>query len=144
MADDQPTRAVRFWDCGEDNELLSHTEISEAVEAWADSIHPAPLPETVTVYGFAPMELPSASSLATDVLDHILESLDEELADPDGNGTKPTEAMRDAALVFAEAIRAEYEPWFCERVTKVVVRVADHVPAAWMQPASSSPANKEG
>lgn len=126
MSDATAVREVKFWTCYPDAEHISHHSVKDAVETWADNQHPDPLPEMVMVHGYAPLELPSAASLARDALDRILESLDEEYADPDDSTTKPTAAMRAAALQFAETIRAEYDSWMCEEVTHETVRVADY------------------
>jgi hypothetical protein len=61
-----------------------------------------------------------ASMIATDALDHVLETLDEEHADPDGDATKPTQAMKDAAAAFAKVVCDEYVPWACEPTGEVI------------------------
>ncbi len=125
-------RAVEYWDCNDSEELLSHTDIGDAVVAWADALD-GPLPESVTVYGFARRPLPSAEPLAIDILTRVLEELDNDLGDPDATEiTRDTQPMREAAFALAAAIRADYEVWQCERVTKCDVLVAEHVPAEWL------------
>lgn len=118
-------REAQFWSCREDDEYLSHETIEEAVEAWADDLHPGPLPETVTVYGFARMELPTTERLASEALARLLEWMDEEYGDPHG-ATEPTPTMEAAAFAFAQTFRAEYVPWACEQVERRTVRVADY------------------
>jgi hypothetical protein len=66
------------------------------------------------------MELPSAVCIAQRALYEILEWLDEEHSDPDGSETTPNDAMRAAALAFAEAIRANYVSWQCEPTRETV------------------------
>lgn len=134
----QDASAAEFWDCSDECERLIHTEISEAVEDWADGVHPDPLPETVEVYGFAALLLPPVERMASELLANLLERLDEDYGDPEDT-TAPTQAMQDAALAFATVVRAEYDVWRCDIVTREVVRVADHVPAEWMQPAPETP-----
>lgn len=63
---------------------------------------------------FRPMELPSLDRMADHILDNLMEWLDEEHADPDGDPTDPTPAMRKAALVCAKAVRKGYISWSCE------------------------------
>lgn len=130
MADE---REIVCWDCNPDREQLSYSDIQEAVVAWADEIE-GPLPATVTVYGWARMELPPAASIARDLLEWIYERTDEELGNPDGGSSSdPTpDALKAAALQFASTFRDEYEPWMCETVEQRVVRVADYVPASWL------------
>jgi hypothetical protein len=124
---------VDFWDCDAGCERLSWTTITEAVEAWADDQHPTPLPETVTVYGFARLEAGPdyADGVARRALETVMEALDEDFGDPD-EATEPTDAMRAAARQFVDAVISEYAVWRCDEVTSVTVRVADHVPADWM------------
>ena len=59
-------------------------------------------------------------ALADQALENALETLDEELSDPEGDATEPTEAMRAAALEFARVVCAEYVPWACERTGEVM------------------------
>jgi hypothetical protein len=134
-------REVVFWDCRDDREQLIHDSIGEAVYAWADE-RDGPLPETVTVYGFARMELPSEERIAETVLEHLIERIDEDYGNPD-DWAKPTEAMLTAAREFARVFRAEYECWACEEVTRQTVRVADHVSAEWLDRARLTPSVTE-
>lgn len=129
---------VELWDCNEDCETLRYDNITEAVECWADDIHPDPLPEMVTVYGFNHLSLPSVERLAGDILESVVESLDGDYGS-DEEATEHTPAMKAAALAFATVMRAEYTVWRCEQVAKEDVRVADHVPAEWLTPAEAKP-----
>ena len=61
-----------------------------------------------------------AKRLAYLALDEMLEALDEEHMDPDGNPTEPTESMKAAARVFAQAVVAEYVSWNCEPTGNVI------------------------
>jgi hypothetical protein len=61
----------------------------------------------------------------------MLEDLDEEFGDPDGDssGTQPTEAMKAAEKIFVEAVLAEYTNHWCEDVYHEEVNVAEWVKA---------------
>jgi len=74
----------------------------------------------VKVLEYAPMKLPDAERIAADVLEHTLETLDEEYGDPDGGPTEPTEAVKAAALAFARAVVADYSVWAHEPTGKVI------------------------
>lgn len=50
----------------------------------------------------------------------MLDDLDETCGDNDGTPTEPTEAMREAAKTFVEAVCREYVPWACERTGEVI------------------------
>lgn len=121
--------AAEFWDCSRDGEQLTWTTIAEAVADHVDNIvWPDPLPETVTVYGFATMGLPSADRIASSVLDELTGWLDDKYGDQiDGDPTEIPPELRAAALVFAEAVRAHYPVWSCEQVAQREVRVSDYV-----------------
>lgn len=58
--------------------------------------------------------------LADIVLADLLERLDEDNSDPDGDGTEPTATMRQAARQFVSAVLAEYVPWACEPTGEVI------------------------
>lgn len=64
-----------------------------------------------------------AAAIADNALERVLEALDLELGDPDGEATEPTEAMRLAAREFARTVCMEYVSWTCE-ATGEVVKVA--------------------
>lgn len=122
----QVSEKVKFWTCDDSAELLTATEIEEAVANWADD-RDDPLPETVIVYGFAPNELPEAGWIADRVLGDLMELLDEEYGNQvDGTPTEVTPTLRTAALAFAEVVRREYSVWTCSIVTEETVRVADY------------------
>jgi hypothetical protein len=90
--------------------IEDHCEkVGESFEVIAERV-----PWPVGVRVFKRMGIPSADHLAKRVLGDTLETLDEEHSDPDGDPTEPTQAMRDAALVFAKAIASEYVPWACQ------------------------------
>ena len=48
------------------------------------------------------------------VLERILENLDDDHADPDGDYTKPTEKMKIAVEKLIEVIKSEYRSFMCE------------------------------
>ena len=48
-------------------------------------------------------------------LDHVLEYLDGEYGDIDGDFTTPSKSMKKAADKFIQTIIDEYEVWGCER-----------------------------
>lgn len=109
----------KFWGA-HDDERLVYTSADDAIEAILDALEPAEFDEIgeVTVYGFQPMK--PSPSLGWDPLDILLEQLDEQHGDPEGDGTRPTEAMRAAEKVFIDAVLAEYESWACEPSGEIV------------------------
>ena len=119
----------KFWTCNEHAELLRHVDYEEAVQEWVEDLWPEELPETLVVYGFAPIDLSGVDVDAERVLEHLLESMDEEYGDPDGSYTIATESMKAAAEVFVETIYAEYDTWACVKVCEKTVRVADIITA---------------
>ena len=116
-----------FWTC-RDAEQLNCTEIDEAVEEHLEMVtyqrDPADWPATVTARGF---KRGVVTYDGETVLERMLEHLDEEYGDPDGDPTKPTDAMLKAAEVFVAAVLAEYEPWACEECETVTVNVREWV-----------------
>jgi hypothetical protein len=123
-ADPDAKREIVYWDCDDGAESLTWTDPDEAVERYLDDIHPE-LPEALTVHGYARM---AVSADGADPLDRVLEHIDEEHGDPDGDPTTPTPAMRAAEATFLAAVIAEYESWACETVTHQEIDVR-----AWLQ-----------
>lgn len=125
------TRDPKFWTCDPKAETFTSTTIREAVAeelAKWDWDQMRGRPETVTVYGYAPMTMPLSEVewRCEGALDIILEGLDEDYADPNWDESSvATQHMRDAAKNLAAAIHADYVPWACERVEELVVNVAE-------------------
>ena len=111
-----------FWGQA-DEERLSYTDEHECIEGILDDIDD-PLPEKITICGFARMEV---ATLCLNPLENCLETLDEEYGDPDGEYSESTEAMKEAERVFLAAIKKEYTTWMCEEVCRKEIIVADWV-----------------
>lgn len=116
----EATREPVFFSCDPDQEHLRHTEPDEAIEAHLDDLEA--MPETVTVHGFArmPVKKERTERLAADHLELLLETLDEELGDPEFR-TKPTEVMTAHARRFVTSVVEEYEVWACEKISEETV-----------------------
>ena len=69
----------------------------------------------------------TASSIAALALEAALETLDKEYADPDGEATEPTKAMREAALAFGRVVAAGYVPWTAEPTGEVIEYTREQV-----------------
>jgi hypothetical protein len=75
----------------------------------------------IKVYVFKPMSIAkSEESLSRDIIQDVLERLDENLADPDGDCTEPTEDMKKASLELAKVIFKDYTTWACESTGEVL------------------------
>lgn len=110
-------RQAKYWSTREDDESLSDESIDDAVDYYVNQFAPEEkLPAEVVVYGFAQTK-PKLSG----VLEQALEWLDEEYANPEGESTQPTDAMREAERVFIAAVLKDYDCWACEVVDKVTV-----------------------
>lgn len=108
-----------FW--GDDGcEVLTHSDPDEAIEAYIDGFHPDPIATIgeITMYEYAPMKVSVSDCLSP--LELVLENLDEEYGDPDGDGYEVTDAMKAAEKAFLEIVAAEYRPWSCEQTGKSV------------------------
>ena len=122
----EPERKPELWEYDDSRELLRPFETpSEAITDWFDQfwgldpkidgkvIQTDRIPRKLKVFGYARM-VPDTGDI-TDLLDIALESLDEEFGDPD-DWFEPTDAMKEAELVFKRAILAEYKPFMMEVV----------------------------
>ena len=72
-----------------------------------------------------------APSLADRVIEDLLEVVDEEHSDPDGNPTEPTEGMKAAARAFVDAVLAEYVSWACEPTVETVEYTQEQARKIW-------------
>lgn len=111
-----------FWDTP-DRENLRYSTESDAIEGILDDLE-KPFPEIIEIAGFARM-VPSEGYFC--ILDDVLERLDEEFGDPDGDHFEPTPAMKEAEKAFVEVIRREYKPWMCEEVCRKTINVAEWI-----------------
>lgn len=119
-------RKAVYWGAP-DEERLIHDDMDEAIEAIFDE-WPDPLTGMVTVCGYARMEVSAHYLDAESILEDILERLDEEYGNPDGDRSEATPPMLDAAKALVAAIKAEYVPWACEEVERHEIDMA-----AWIR-----------
>ena len=92
----------------------------DAINDLIDNFNEGEEPETITIAGYAPMKV-----VMPNILEMLLENLDEELSDPDGDLTEPTEAMKEAEKVFLAVIENEYKPWAHEEVCRKEINVKE-------------------
>lgn len=115
----------------EDDEHLSMS-IKEVLDRVIDA-HRCPESETweraakrvewpVSIHEFKRMT-PShtAEDIAERCILDVMDTLDAEYGDPDGDATEPTEAVKASALAFGKAVLADYVSWACEKTGKVIV-----------------------
>lgn len=132
---DANDREPAYYDC-RDNEELTWADRDEAIEdhlSYLGVLHTGmteaevldALPETITVKGYARMVIPEGEirNRVDTVLDALIERLDEEHGNPDGDPCDVTEKMKEAALTFVKAVVAEYTVWGCEVVSEEEVDV---------------------
>jgi len=98
-----------FYTCTDDCPRLTSTEIHDAIENHLDGIPRDEWPETLRVYGWKRLKIETSGWTEQTVVDIVIEHLDEEYGDPDGDTTDTTEPMLAAARVFVAAIVAEYQ-----------------------------------
>lgn len=111
--------SVIAWD-GLDSECMNHEDMDNAIEEVLDDMEP--LPETIEVTAFR-RERIGRHWCGMKILDYILESLDEQFGDPDGERMTPTPAMFAAADALWATIEADFVPWACEAVETFEVDV---------------------
>jgi hypothetical protein len=109
-----------LFSCDASAETLTHSEPDEAIEEWADDVED--LTGTVTVYGYTRRVMDPTDPDPDMILERELERLDDEYGGGD-DPTEATDAMKQAAKVFAAVIRDEYRVWQCEPTHKAVVNV---------------------
>lgn len=120
-------REPDYWTCREGEEILACHTIEEAVDDYADHIHPEPMPEEIEVIGFATRE--ATDDWCGSPLDYVLENLDAEFGDPDGGPRGKTARMKVAEATFILAVLSEYSVWACEEVCRKTVKVSEYLDA---------------
>lgn len=123
MSKEQPT----YWGFNGDDRLTC-TTIDELVEKFYDEYEGNALPEEIEIVGFNRMIINDNNNIySKNVINGLLESLDEEYGNPDDDYTSPTPSMTEAAKEFVSKILVEYEPWACEEVCKLKVKILDYI-----------------
>ncbi len=118
-----------FWAVGEKEHLSAETA-DDAICEYVEFADESKLPDTVTAVQFQPMAVSTPDE--DDVLEYMLESLDQEYGDPDGDPYDPTPVMKIAAKDLCEIIQKEYVSWNCEPSgVEETVNVKDWIKARW-------------
>lgn len=65
-------------------------------------------------------EFTSGERLSAGPLDDLIQRIEEEYGDPEGDGDVVTDAMVKAERVFVAAVLAEYECWACDQTGEPV------------------------
>ena len=102
---------------------VTATTLTEAVEQILSEIIPEHFPDTIRVTTF---KRPTIRPQMFNPLEHLLEQLDEEYADPEDTAETPaTPRMKEAEQAFLQAVLREYVPWKLEPDHTVVVDVGE-------------------
>jgi hypothetical protein len=108
---------AKYWG-SEDEERFTHTDPEDAIEGLLDSRHPHPITEErLTIVGVSPRSVAGQADQRW-ILEEVLERLDEDFGDWEGESTEPTDEMKAAAKVFAEAIEKAYTPFQCDETAR--------------------------
>lgn len=121
---------AKFWEIdGFDDEVLIHDDPEDAIQDYFDDLSDydlSEIPDELVVVGYAPMKI--TEIMIGDPLNRILEDLDSEYGDPNGNHMEPSERLLALEREFVKAIIEEYVPWACERTgEKVVINMREWV-----------------
>ena len=104
----------------QDQERLD-TSLEDAIERLLEDSDPADIDWPVKVFEHRRIDVTRYDlRLAKQALEEMLETLDEEHSDPEGDYTRPTPTMQAAALAFAQAVTREYVSWACEPTGNVI------------------------
>ena len=128
----QTKAKIALWTTDPHAERIHTHTLWDALEDWWDMMVGWPtVPETITVIGLTPMKV--ELDIAEFMVEHALETLEEEYGDPDG-GRADDKCFRNlgcvemAALTFQNVVREEYQPWMHEPAVEMVVDVQ-----AWLK-----------
>jgi len=104
-------RKIVFWDCDKDTENLVWTKFDDAVYYWVKNCE-EDLPETLMVYGFAPVEVPSPEK---ELADFLIDKFNEDSSDPDFRSF--------ASEIMQNMVAAVFLLHQCERVCEVEINL---------------------
>ena len=75
----------------------------------------------IEVFVYKPMDaVGDIEKYSKSILEDLLENLDENYGDPDGDLTEPTDNMKKASLELAKTIAREYNVWSCEKTDETI------------------------
>jgi hypothetical protein len=131
-------REPQFWGPVDAEGCLTAEDENDAIEQILDAMD-EPLPGRITIAGYA---LSQVKISPRGVLDNLLEQLDEDYANPEGDATEATEAMKEAERVFLEVITKEYQPWSCDEVCRKEIGIVEWLKENrpdWLTPPIATP-----
>jgi hypothetical protein len=115
---EEAEKVCTAWACN-DPEQATCESAEDAIE---EALEGAEITGTLTLKGYVAMPVHYAPIWGP--LECMIETLDEEFSDPDGDGTTPTAAMQEAEKVFIAAVLAEYKNHWLEDVYSEQIDVA--------------------
>lgn len=115
-------KQVKYWTCNENDEILTETDLNEAIQKFIDNYEEEEIPSKIKVFGYNPMTINESYKyrLGLCALENFVESLDEKYGNPD-EYTEITEEMKSIAKDFCDKIVKIYEVWSCEQVDVVEI-----------------------
>ena len=108
-------KTPQYWTIGGDIHIIMDSKV-ELLEEYR-AVHNLPEGTTIHLYGWVRPTI-DIDNVAEATLEYLLEQLDEEFANPDGDFTQPTGKMIQAAKEFIATIADEYTDsiWTLEKV----------------------------
>ncbi len=108
---------IKFY--GTEEQEILDAEPGETIQRLMDDVDCPDFPIRVFVYKRMSIAK-DEETLAKDILDDIIERLDGDYGDPDGDYTEATENMKKASIEFAKVILSDYKSWACEKTGEVL------------------------
>lgn len=107
-------------------EQLYCDSIDEAMQEYVDDVDHSKWDKQVEIYRYEPMKISDAQKQRWSewALENLIENLDEEHGDPDGE-TTITKEMETAAREFVDKVIAGYHVWSCEKVETIKVDLVE-------------------
>uniref|UniRef100_A0A6H1ZXB4 Uncharacterized protein n=1 Tax=viral metagenome TaxID=1070528 RepID=A0A6H1ZXB4_9ZZZZ len=113
-----------FYSCNKDEERLNTNNPDEAIGELLD-ILPGIFPDKITLYCYSRIKVEESN--CNDSLNELIEYLDEEFGDPEGDPSEITDKMREAEKEFVRVVVSEYTPWACEIVHEEEIDVEEWI-----------------
>jgi len=106
-----------YYAIGDTNSITA-TNINEAIEQWLEDVAfcEEAASEDVVIKRYKQMQITPDHYIFDRTLEDLMQTLDEEFGDSEGDNTKITNGMKQAVNTFAEAIISEYPVCACEEI----------------------------
>lgn len=118
---------MSFYTHDDEAERLHCDSLDDAMQEYTETVDPGEWTREVEIYRFesSPFSEGTKKSYAERAIGNLIESLDEDHSDPDGDGTEITDEMMDAAREFVDKVLTKYESFWLQKVETIKIDLVE-------------------